>query len=240
MQRAILVTAVFLMGALLGQNSAKRLSLRRDMLGDLIASIRRLSMRMEYARLPLHRMAEQCAGGTAAPVFAAFAAALEEGRTPLAAWETAEEHALLHERAFAALHPGDREVLRTFAGALGTADLRASSKTPQWRCRNWSGCRRRPARRTTGRDGSIGPWACSAARRWRSCCCDEVHMGVEVLFKIASVGVIAAIVAQLLKQSGRDEIATIAAIAGLIIGLLMMLDMIEALFDSVRQVFNLY
>lgn len=65
-------------------------------------------------------------------------------------------------------------------------------------------------------------------------------MGVEVLFKIASVGVIAAIVAQLLKQSGRDEIATIAAIAGLIIGLLMMLDMIETLFDSVRQVFNLY
>lgn len=124
MQRAILVTAVFLMGALLGQNSAKRLSLRRDMLGDLIASIRRLSMRMEYARLPLHRMAEQCAGGTAAPVFAAFAAALEEGRTPLAAWETAEERALLHEQAFAALHPGDREVLRTFAGALGTADLR--------------------------------------------------------------------------------------------------------------------
>ena len=56
-------------------------------------------------------------------------------------------------------------------------------------------------------------------------------MGVEVLFKIASVGVIAAIVAQLLKQSGRDEIATIAAIAGLIIG---------PLFDSVRQVFNLY
>ena len=54
------------------------------------------------------------------------------------------------------------------------------------------------------------------------------------------MGVIAAIVAQLLKQSGRDEIATIAAIAGLIIGLLMMLDMIEALFDSVRQVFNLY
>ena len=45
---------------------------------------------------------------------------------------------------------------------------------------------------------------------------------------------------RLLKQSGRDEIATIAAIAGLIIGLLMMLDMIEALFDSVRQVFNLY
>ena len=65
-------------------------------------------------------------------------------------------------------------------------------------------------------------------------------MGVEILFKIASVGVIAAIVTPLLKQSGRDEIATIAAIAGLIIGLLMMLDMVEELLNSVRQVFNLY
>lgn len=65
-------------------------------------------------------------------------------------------------------------------------------------------------------------------------------MGVEILFKIASVGVIAAIVTQLLKQSGRDEIATIAAIAGLIIGLLMILDMVEELLNSVRQVFNLY
>ena len=131
MQRAILVTAVFLMGALLGQNSAKRLSLRRDMLGDLIASIRRLSMRMEYARLPLHRMAEQCAGGTAAPVFAAFAAALEEGRTPLAAWETAEEHALLHERAFAALHPGDRAVLRAFMESLGAAGMEGEKRNAE-------------------------------------------------------------------------------------------------------------
>ena len=65
-------------------------------------------------------------------------------------------------------------------------------------------------------------------------------MGVEILFKIASLGVIAAIITQLLKQIGRDEIATIAAIAGLIIGLLMMLDMIEELFNSVKQVFNLY
>ena len=62
---------------------------------------------------------------------------------------------------------------------------------------------------------------------------------VEMLFKIAGVGIIAAVVTQVLKQSGRDEMATIAAIAGLIIGLMMMLDMVEELFDSVRAVFNL-
>ena len=65
-------------------------------------------------------------------------------------------------------------------------------------------------------------------------------MDVEMLFKIAGVGIVAAVVTQLLKQSGRDEMATIAAIAGLIIGLTMMLDMIEELFNSVRAVFKLY
>ena len=65
-------------------------------------------------------------------------------------------------------------------------------------------------------------------------------MDVNMLFKIAGVGIVTAVVTQLLKQSGRDDMATIAAIAGLIIGLMMMLDMVEELFASVRAVFNLY
>ena len=65
-------------------------------------------------------------------------------------------------------------------------------------------------------------------------------MNVEMLFRIAGVGILAAVVTQLLKQSGRDEMATIAAITGLIIGFMMMLDMIETLFNSVREVFSLY
>ncbi|MDO4572178.1 MAG: stage III sporulation protein AC [Clostridia bacterium] len=60
-----------------------------------------------------------------------------------------------------------------------------------------------------------------------------------MLFRIAGVGILAAVVTQLLKQSGRDEMATIAAIAGLIIGLMMMLNMVEELFNSVREVFSL-
>ncbi len=65
-------------------------------------------------------------------------------------------------------------------------------------------------------------------------------MSIDILFKIAGVGILVAVIAQLLKQSGRDEMATIAAIVGLVIGLLMMLDMIGDLFESVRQVFQLY
>jgi stage III sporulation protein AC len=65
-------------------------------------------------------------------------------------------------------------------------------------------------------------------------------MSVDLIFKIAGVGILVAVVTQLLKQSGRDEIATIAAIAGLVIGLLMVLNLMGGLFDSVRQVFDLY
>ena len=65
-------------------------------------------------------------------------------------------------------------------------------------------------------------------------------MEVDILFKIAGEGIITAVVTQLLKQTGRDEMSMIATIAGLIIGLLMVLGMIEDLFDSVRQVFKLY
>ncbi|CCX42578.1 MAG: stage III sporulation protein AC [Christensenellales bacterium] len=65
-------------------------------------------------------------------------------------------------------------------------------------------------------------------------------MDVEILFKIAGVGIITAVVVQLLKQSGRDEMSMVATIAGLIIGLLMVLGMIDELFTSVRQVFKLY
>ena len=65
-------------------------------------------------------------------------------------------------------------------------------------------------------------------------------MEVDILFKIAGVGIITAVVTQLLKQTGRDEMSMIATIAGLIIGLLMVMGMIEELFDSVRQVFKLY
>ena len=65
-------------------------------------------------------------------------------------------------------------------------------------------------------------------------------MDVTILFRIAGVGIIAAVISQLLKQSGRDDMATIAAICGLIIGLLMMLDMVEELFDTVRKIFDLY
>lgn len=64
-------------------------------------------------------------------------------------------------------------------------------------------------------------------------------MGVEIIFKIAAVGIITAIVNQILKYSGKEEIATVSTLAGLVIVLLMVLNLISTLFDTVKSIFNL-
>ncbi|MBS5879709.1 MAG: stage III sporulation protein AC [Clostridium sp.] len=65
-------------------------------------------------------------------------------------------------------------------------------------------------------------------------------MGIEIVFKIAGIGILIAIICQLLKQTGRDDMAMLAALAGLIITLMMVIDLIGTLFDSVKQIFQLY
>ena len=65
-------------------------------------------------------------------------------------------------------------------------------------------------------------------------------MGIEIVFKIAGIGILIAIICQLLKQTGRDDMAMLAALAGLIITLMMVIDLIGTLFDSVKKIFQLY
>lgn len=63
-------------------------------------------------------------------------------------------------------------------------------------------------------------------------------MGVEVIFKIAAIGLLTAIVGQILKQTGKDEISTLATLAGLIIVLVMVLNLVGDLFNTLKTIFN--
>lgn len=65
-------------------------------------------------------------------------------------------------------------------------------------------------------------------------------MDLGVLLKIAGLGILVSLVCQVLKQNGRDELATVSAIVGLIVGTLLMLSMFTELVGTVRQVFLLY
>lgn len=65
-------------------------------------------------------------------------------------------------------------------------------------------------------------------------------MSVDVIFKIAAIGILVTVICQILKRSDRDDIATLVALAGLIVVLTFVIGMIGELFDEIKNVFNLY
>lgn len=65
-------------------------------------------------------------------------------------------------------------------------------------------------------------------------------MGVEMIFRIAAIGILISVVNQILKHTGKEELATFTTLTGLIIVLLMVIDLISQLFQTVRSLFFLY
>ncbi len=63
-------------------------------------------------------------------------------------------------------------------------------------------------------------------------------MGVEIIFKIAAIGLLTAVVTQILKQTGKEEIGTFATLAGLIIVIVMVLSLIGDLFGTIKNMFE--
>lgn len=65
-------------------------------------------------------------------------------------------------------------------------------------------------------------------------------MGVELVLRIAGIGILVAVICQLLKQTGRDDIAMLAALAALVMALSMVVGEIGELLDRVKRIFGLY
>lgn len=64
-------------------------------------------------------------------------------------------------------------------------------------------------------------------------------MDVDLIFKIAAIGIIVAVLNQLLIRSGREEQAMMTTLAGLIVVLMMIIYEIRDLFDVIKNVFGL-
>ena len=63
-------------------------------------------------------------------------------------------------------------------------------------------------------------------------------MEIDLIFKIAAVGMIVSILNQVLSRSGRDEQATMTTLAGLVVVLMIVAQKIAALFDLVKTLFD--
>lgn len=65
-------------------------------------------------------------------------------------------------------------------------------------------------------------------------------MEIDMLFKIAAVGIIVAILNLILKKADHDEQAVMLNVAGLIIVLMMLIPYIQSLFETIKDVFGLW
>ena len=65
-----------------------------------------------------------------------------------------------------------------------------------------------------------------------------VTMDIDLIFKIAAVGIIVSVLNQVLSRSGRDEQATMTTLAGLVVVLMIVAQKISELFDLVKNLFD--
>lgn len=62
-------------------------------------------------------------------------------------------------------------------------------------------------------------------------------MTINLIFKIAAVGILVSVLGQVLKHSGRDEQAFLVSLAGLILVLMWVVPYIEDLFETIQRLF---
>ncbi len=65
-------------------------------------------------------------------------------------------------------------------------------------------------------------------------------MDVDLIFRIAAIGIIVAVLNQVLIRSGREEQAMMTTLAGLIVVLTILVTQISTLFGTIQQLFGLY
>lgn len=65
-------------------------------------------------------------------------------------------------------------------------------------------------------------------------------MSVDIIFKIAAIGILITVITQVLKKSERDDIATLVSLAGLVIVLTLVIGLVSELFENIKNIFYLY
>ena len=65
-------------------------------------------------------------------------------------------------------------------------------------------------------------------------------MDITIVFKIAGIGILTAVLHSILKSFGKEDLANLATLAGLAVVLFLVIDLLAELFDYVRSVFLLY
>ncbi len=66
-----------------------------------------------------------------------------------------------------------------------------------------------------------------------------MDIGIDLIFKIAAIGIVTTIVNQMLNKAGKEELGLMASLVGIIIVVLMVVEKVSYLFNSVKTLFDL-
>ena len=64
-------------------------------------------------------------------------------------------------------------------------------------------------------------------------------MEIQIVFRIAAVGILVAVVGQVLQRAGRDDMAMLTTLAGLVVVLFWVIEYVSQLFYTIRTLFDL-
>ena len=64
-------------------------------------------------------------------------------------------------------------------------------------------------------------------------------MDITFLFKIAGIGLIVAVLQQMLSKAGREEFATLTVITGIVVIIAMILPQLKSVFEEIESIFNI-
>jgi len=67
-----------------------------------------------------------------------------------------------------------------------------------------------------------------------------MNISVDLIFKIAAIGILVAVLNQILLRSGREEQAMMTSLVGIIVVLFMVIQLISTFFTTVKTMFQLY
>lgn len=236
-----LIGALLLAGGAgaLGCSAAAQLSRRVAVLRALLGALEGMEREIAFRLTPMPELLERAAAESPPPVCTLFARCrtlLDElgERSMAELWREALEQVPL------GLDGPGRLALEELGEVLGRYDgdgqREALAHTRAELSRRWS----RPGRPGKNKGGCT---RCSGSRpghSWLSCCCEGAcDMDVDLIFKIAAIGILVSVLNQVLSRSGRDEQATMTTLAGLVVVLMMVVQQISGLFELVKNLFGL-
>ena len=68
----------------------------------------------------------------------------------------------------------------------------------------------------------------------------RAELDIDFVFKVAAIGMLVTVLQQVLTRAGREDIATLTTLSGLVIVLLLVMNLVSDFFSSVKAIFQLY